>query len=269
MTIALADLEEELCELPKRDQTAIKLAIRRTVSMDAYRWIAWSIKGGGIVDPQRPTAPPQQKTSPKRRRRQVSLLRRFLKMIHTKLPPDVRRLLKLLGKSQRRAVPKIPRPPGAPPVVKPKPPGQCAGKPPPGYRPPVDTGDYAAGWKHEFTDEGGIFFSSSPPEKAGVIEKGRRAAPVPIQPLQDWVMRKLGCKDPKVARRIAIAISKHKAKTPQPGLKVLERAHPKIAEALAYNVVREMRRMNQQAAARRAPPKPLPPGLLERMIKRL
>ena len=93
-------------------------------------------------------------------------------------------------------------------------------------------------------EDGGLFYSSSrPPILAGVIEYGRRPAPIPIRPLADWVRRKLGCSDPKKAIGIAIAISKTAAKTERPGLHVLGRAHPKIAEALHKNVGRELRKV--------------------------
>lgn len=119
----------------------------------------------------------------------------------------------------------------------------CAPKDPPAYRKPIDTGDYARSWIHELTENGGAFYSAaSPPVKAGVIELGRRPAPIPIRPLAEWVRRKFGCTDPKKALGIAIAISKVAAETPRPGLRVLHRAHPKISEAAKKNIEREIRR---------------------------
>jgi hypothetical protein len=69
-----------------------------------------------------------------------------------------------------------------------------------------------------------------------VIEQGRRAAPIPIEPLAEWVRRKLGCKDPKRSRSIAFAISRHASKHARPGLYVLARAHPKISDAFFENL---------------------------------
>lgn len=109
------------------------------------------------------------------------------------------------------------------------------------YRQPVDTGDFKGSWRGVMTQEGGVIYaSSSPPLKAGVIEGGRRPAWIPIEPLAQWVRRKFGEKDPDKAKSIAFAISRKASKVPRPGLGVLERARPKIMEALAENVAREL-----------------------------
>lgn len=130
--------------------------------------------------------------------------------------------------------------------------GGYAGKRP--YRTPVDTGDYARSWKAEIMPmevERGrvvgpgriiIYSAASPPVKAGVIEHGRRPAPIPIGPLADWVRRKLGVSDPGKAKGIAFAISRKASKRIRPGLEVLARAHPKIAEAVEKRVAAEMRK---------------------------
>lgn len=111
-----------------------------------------------------------------------------------------------------------------------------------GYRKPVDTGNYRNSWKSEMLgDEGIIYSSANPAIKSSVIEAGRRPGFIPIQPLTEWVKRKLGVTDPKAARSIAFAISKTASKKPRPGLGVLERAHPKIVEALQKNMDRELR----------------------------
>ena len=122
------------------------------------------------------------------------------------------------------------------------------------YRVPVDTGDYARSWKSDVEPmevHGGrvsgpgriaIYSAASPPVKAGVIEHGRRPAPIPLGPLADWVRRKLGVSDPKVARGIAFAISRKASKVRRPGLEVLARAHPKIAAAVEKRVAAELKK---------------------------
>lgn len=230
MRIAIGDLADELRELPKRDLAALRRAIHRTVAIDAQRWIQWSIRGGDSPRPPRSAPAP----SGERERRS--------------------RLGGLLGRLGRRNNHRGSRPsvPGSRP---PSPPGACERRAPPDYRVPIDTGDYAASWRFDFdsgTGEGVIYSSPNPPIKAGVIEYGRRPAPIPIEPLAQWVRRKFGCNDPGRARSIAHAISRYAAKHARPGLRVLERAHPKIAEALARNVERELRVSISEAAASRA-----------------
>ncbi len=227
LTIGIADLGAELRRLPKRDQAAIRRGIQRTLEVDAPRWIQWSIRGGGMGGVPARTAP-KKPSKPKTPKPRAGLLRRVLSRLKTLLS-------RLRGG-------RVPKKPGA---GKMKPKDPCApGAAPTGYRQPIDTGDYANSWKSEMLEDGGIFYNSGrPPIKAGVIEHGRRPAPIPIRPLADWVRRKLGCADPKRALGIAIAISKTAAKTPRKGLKVLERAHPKIVEAAHKNVDRELRKV--------------------------
>lgn len=142
-----------------------------------------------------------------------------------------------LGVKPKKA--KAPKSPGA--RNKPEP----AARPPAGYRPPIDTGDYARSWKAEDIEGGALFYSAaSPAVKAGVIEEGRRpGVGIPIEPLAEWVRRKLGVQDPAQARGIAFAISMKQKKQGRPGLYVLKRAHPKILEAAEKNVRRELRRV--------------------------
>lgn len=225
MTIAWKDLPYELRALPKRDAIALRAAILRTLSYDAQRWIQWSIRGGGAIAPRRPTASgPRKKKG--RLARLAKKLRSALRRLGGKRPPGTRRV---------------------------KSPGGCGARPTPTYRTPVDTGDYANSWRYQLTSEGGLLYSASnPPEKAGVIEEGRRAAWIPIAPLAEWVRRKLNCPDPKRARAIAYAISKYASTHPRKGLHVLGRAHPKIAEAMQRNVERELHVAIKRAVLTRA-----------------
>ena len=224
LTIHIKDLGNELRALPARDLHAVRQGIRRTIEVDAHRWIQWSIRGGGFGGTPAPS-PKKPKKQP-RPVKKKGLLRRILTKLSTIL--GMKRQLK--GKPPKKQ------------AVDPCAPGEA-----PAYRAPVDTGNYKDSWVSLMTPEGGIFYSAaSPPVKAGVIEYGRRAAPIPIRPLAEWVRRKLGCTDPKKAIGIAIAISKSAAKTSRPGLHVLERAHPKIAEALQKNVLREMKKARKR-----------------------
>lgn len=232
LVIELADLEHELNAIPIRDQKALALAIQRTVQVDAHRWIQWSIRGGGAGSSinTRPVAPPGTSKKPSRTRKKTARAA-MRKAVRT----AVRALYRRLG-TQPPPKSRVPK--------KPKNGPSDSARPPSGYRIPIDTGDYANSWKYISTPTGGMIWSSaSPAIKAGVIEHGRRPAPIPIAPLADWVRRKLGVQDPKQARGIAIAISKRAAKQRREGLKVLERAHPKIAQALATNVKAELRKM--------------------------
>lgn len=123
----------------------------------------------------------------------------------------------------------------------------CPRRRPPNYRKPVDTGDYARSWMTSSKDDRAEIYSlASPPAKAGVIENGRKPAWIPIEPLTSWVQRKLGCQDAKQARQIAFMISRAASKKKRPGLKVLGRAHPKIAQAFAKNLRTEIRRSKRK-----------------------
>lgn len=230
LTVALADLGDELNALAKRDRDAVRLSVRQTLEIDAHRWIQWSIRGGGIVVPK----PPTVAAAPKPPKAKQSLLQ--------KLKAKLTGKAKIVKKAKRKGAPKKADP--------------CAPRKAPAYRTPIDTGDYANSWRHQTNKDGGIFYSSpNPPVKAGVIENGRRPGPIPIEPLADWVRRKLGCNDPKKARRIAIAISRRAMKEKREGLRVLARAHPKIGDAFAKRVDRNIR-----AAANAAKPPPKKPA---------
>lgn len=223
VTLHIKDLGRELRAHQRRSRTAILRGIERTLRIDADRWVQWSIRGGGMGGAPSPVA-----KRPKRPRQE--------KPKRSRLRQVLQKLGNLLGIRKRK---------GAKPMVRrAKPKDPCDRKQPPTYRIPKYTGNYAESWAWEMTPEGGIYYSTATPAvKAGVIEHGRRAAPIPLQPLAEWVRVKLGCNDPKKAMGVAIAISKTAAKRPRPGLKVLERAHPKIFEAAVRNVERELRQM--------------------------
>lgn len=111
-------------------------------------------------------------------------------------------------------------------------------------RRPVDTGDYRRAWAAEPTPAGAIFYSTaSPAVKAGVIERGRRAGKgIPLEPLAEWVRRRLHVRDRANARSIAFLISRKHRREGRKGLGVMKRAHPKIAEAFRQNLLKELRR---------------------------
>jgi hypothetical protein len=237
LTIALADLPQELRDLAARDQRALNAANLRTVSVDAQRWIQWSIRGGGLP-PMFGPPPPPKATNRRKKQKGRGLLKKVLGRI--------KKALKMKGVPRvKKTIPK-----GAKEPAKPK---QKERPAPAGYRIPIDTGDYANSWRWEVTDEGGMVYASpNPPIKAGVIELGRRPGKgIPLDPLADWVRRKLGVRDPKKARGIAFAISVHQKRNGRKGLRVLERARPKIIEAAGKNIERELRRF---ANSRTRPP---------------
>lgn len=215
ITIAISDLGDELRRLPRRNEGAILRGIHKTLAVDAYRWFDWSIRGGGIAAPPSRTGTGPRK--PKKTKVRIGLLRRI-----------VNRLKNLLFFRKKAKKPAAKKPP-------------ATRGPPPGYRVPIDLGDYAASGRHDLSDGGGMFYSAtSPPIKAGVIEEGRRPAPIPIRPLAEWARRKFGI-GPDEARGVAFAISKAASKTKRPGLHVFARMHPKIAESLQKNIARELR----------------------------
>jgi len=158
--IAFKDIPAELRKVAEKDRKAAMRAVRRTLEVDAQRWIQWSIRGGNSSG---------------------------------------------------------------------------------NYRTPINTGAYANSWKHEMTSDGGIFYSTDG-VKAAVIEDGRREAPIPIVPLVHWIRQKLGETDVKKATRIAFAISKTAAEKAREGLKVLDRAHPKIFDAYVKNIESELKK---------------------------
>lgn len=210
-------MSSELRDLAKSNKLAVRRAVTRTVMVDAQRWIQWSIRGGEEADPQRSLNIKPVIKRPRTKRRQ-SIGKRLLKAIK-----------RFLGEKPRR---KYNKPKQPPTEVGPK----------SAYRVPVDTGGYARSWRGVETPRGGLFFSvSSPRVLAGVIELGRRPGKgIPTAPLADWVRRKLGESDPERAKGIAIAISMKHKRDGRPGLHVLGRAHPKIAESLAKNIAREL-----------------------------
>lgn len=217
LVIRIQDLGQELRRLPRRDLEAVRRALQRTVEVDAHRWIQWSIRGGGLAAP--PPPPPDDAPKGKEKARKK-------KSVATRI---VARLKKALGMEKVKK-PRIRKPRAE--IV----------HAPPSYRVPIDTGDYANSWRSSSSGDVFQFYSAaSPPVKAGVIEKGRRPAPIPIAPLAEWVRRKLNVQDPASAEAIARLISWKAAKHPRPGLHVLKRAHPKIAEAAVRNVKRELR----------------------------
>lgn len=162
LILTLNDLPDELRRFGEEQYAAIRRAVKRTVKIDAPRWVQWSIRGGGWIGGE--------------------------------------------------------------------------------YRQPIDLGDYAGSFRYEMDGDTGVITSlSSPRIKAGVIEFGRRpGVGIPIEPLQQWVQRKLGVTDAKKAKGIAFAISQKHKKQGRPGLFVLRRARPKIIEALRKNVYREL-----------------------------
>lgn len=216
--IGLKDLGPELQAFARGNQVAVRRAVERTIMVDAQRWIQWSIRGGSEADPQRSLDIKPVIKRPRKPKR-TSIKSKLLKAIK-----------RFFGKKPRRRYNEPKQPPSD---VGPK----------SAYRPPIDTGGYARSWRGVMTSTGGLFFSvSSPRVLAGVIELGRRPGKgIPVAPLADWVRRKLGESDPERAKRIATAISFKQKRDGRPGLNVLGRAHPKIAEALAKNIVREMK----------------------------
>lgn len=229
LVLSLADLPAELRSLPRRDGEAITRANRITMEVDAHRWIQWSIMGGGWlgeVDPdfQRRTATEEEKATrgkTKQKRKPVGLGKKLVKKLRDRF------FKKAKAKKAKR------------PKKEPDPPPDPRDH---GYRPPIDTGDYKSGWRSEVDPDGNaVFYSAATPAlKAGVIEGGRRPAPIPIEPLARWVERKLGLQGEE-ARRVAWGISRKAARTKREGLNVLGRAHPKIVEALVKNLARELK----------------------------
>lgn len=220
LVVTLADLGEELRRLPRRDLRAVRRGLELAAKLDADRWIKWSIRGGGTAaENVRPVAaaPGPPKVARKGPKRSSGSIIKRLKQA----------LLKGLGLQKVKVRSKKP---------------EVAARPPPGYRIPVDTGDYAASWRAQVDeDRVRIFSLANPRVKASVIETGRRPAPIPIAPLADWVRRKLGVTDAGKARSIAFAISRNASKKRREGLGVLARAHPKIAEAARRRVFEQLR----------------------------
>lgn len=236
ITLTLDQLPAELKALAVRDQRALVAANLKTVSVDAQRWIQWSIRGGGLPPMFGPAPPP--KASRREKKNRGSLAKRIVARLKKSL--KLKKVSKPKGpkKSEGGGGEPVKQPDRTPPLR----------QPPPGYRVPIDTGDYANSWRWEVTDEGAMVYASpNPPIKAGVIELGRRPGKgIPLDPLADWVRRKLGVKDPKKARSIAFAISVVQKRQGRPGLKVLERARPKILEAHLKNTQQQLIRFANQ-----------------------
>lgn len=224
LVLSFKELPREFRRMPVRETMAVRRGIEITARVDAHRWIQWAIRGGGMGGNEQPEPKkPRKPRDPAGTKKRGGVIKKLKAA-----------LSKLMSLFRSKRIPKVPPPKKAP--------DPCARRDPPPYRQPIDTGDYARAWASAPTPEGAMVYSTaSPPVKAGVIEKGRRAAWIPLDPLAEWVRRKLGCNDPKKARSIAYAISKWASQNARVGLRVLERAHPKIAEAAIKNVRRELR----------------------------
>lgn len=224
VTLTPEQVPGELREVLRRQRHAIRVAIKRTLEIDAPRWIDWSIRGGDAnklqLQPTFPVPSGPQKSSRAGR------------------TPKAR----VAGVKRGKA------PKGPSKVASKKSSASgCGAKPPAGgYRAPIDTGNYRQAWASSVDGDRGYFYSTaSPIAKAVAIEVGRAPGPIPIEPLADWVRRKFGCSDPVRARAIAFLISRKASRQRRPALKVLERAHPKIAEAFQRNLVEALRAAQQ------------------------
>lgn len=236
IVLTIQQVPGELRAFPKRTREAMVMAARRTILIDGPRWVQWSIRGGGMTGAEAPraTATPAEvkkakgRKTPQGWRKSLGKLRKAIGQIFGSSRPKVR----------KPRAPRVKDPPPKPPFD------------PNAYRVPIDTGDYANSWVAEPTDDGAVLYSAASPSiKAGVIELGRRPGKgIPIPPLQDWVRRKLGIKDPDEAKGIAIRISWQAKHHGRPGLHVLGRAHPKIAEAAVRNTVRQLKINHAKAA---------------------
>lgn len=221
ITLGLKDVALHLRALSARNAEAILKATHRTAELDAMRWIQWSIRGGGRVSSRvRGRTSGVKKARPKGS------------------SPSSKPTLggeEGIGQTKKSREPAV-----AGKVGKKK--GKKRGSQG-GYRIPIDTGNYAGSWRATRLKDGAEIWSAAAPQvKAGVIEEGRRPAPIPITPLARWVKRKFGVGDDEEARGIAFAISKYASKNRRPGLHVLARARAKIFEALKKNVERELER---------------------------
>lgn len=238
LKITLKDLPAELRRLPARDAAAVIGGIHQTLALDAHRWIQWSIRGGGTVDGVKTGLTPSDRPRRYSKKKKVTAKgkgskpkkgesgRGLISNVLSKLGFGSNSEPKKTTKKVIKKIKKVERVNAAP-----------------GYRQPIDTGEYANSWKHVLTPEGGEFWpASTPPIKAAVIEAGRRPAPIPREHLAQWVRRKLNVQDPKKAARIAFLISRKASKTRRPGLKVLERAAPRIEASLLKNVHVALRR---------------------------
>lgn len=265
ITVTADTLPDELRDLARRDVEAVHKSIMRTVHIDAMRWIQWSIRGGdaatlpqvtasliafaamaamlgkGLKAPRSAKKPKQESKSVwSRLKERVESFFADEKTKRKRMRGEARKLERSFGIGNRAKVAKAP-------------PDPCVRRSPPFYRVPIDVGDYARSWRGLVQSDGtGLFYNdSSPPVKAGVIEEGRRPGRgIPIEPLAQWVRRKFGCRDPEKAEAIAMAISRRAKHHGRPGLKVLARAHPRIAKAQLVNLERSMRDAGKLAQAK-------------------
>lgn len=253
-TISLPGLGPELRALSARTQAGVLAAVRATASVDAHRWIQWSIRGGGWGASEAPPPPPPP-APPRAKPPKGSGIGKALRVgakgllrgaARGALPASARAALDLASAIKAASAPVPPPKTFTPKAAK----LERAGipKPPPGYRPPVDTGDFLNSWRAEDTPNGAVFYSAaSPSEKAGVIEAGRRPGKgIPIAPLADWVRRKFGISDADAARAIAIRISWSAKLRGRAGLHVLGRARPKIEDALRSRVAMAIKNASAQ-----------------------
>ncbi len=231
ITIHVRDWGAELRSIPIRDHEALVKAAQLTTAIDAHRWIQWSIRGGGIGGAPVDSGPERSRPKPKRKRGKKT----------TAWGSILSKLKKFIGKHYGTR----------PKVKKPRLKGKRKGgrRQAPAYRVPIDRGDYASAWVSLKLPDGSAFYNvSNPRVKAGVIEFGRRPGKgVPLEPLADWVQRKLGVSDAKKARSIAYTISKKHKEEGRKGLYVLQRARPKIIEASKKNAVRLMKKAHTAA----------------------
>ena len=97
------------------------------------------------------------------------------------------------------------------------------------------TGVLRASWASEYDPqqmEATVFNNA---EHMFPTELGRKAAWVPIKPLQLWVKRKLGISDEKKSLGVAIAISKHKSENPTEGQHFVQKTYDDAVPVLQKN----------------------------------
>jgi hypothetical protein len=229
----MSELESDLPKRLSRTLKALKLGMDEA-ARQAPRWIQWSIKGGGWADadPPAPPAPPKPKAKKAKAKNAATKKAKAKKSRSGKM-----RTPKKATAPKRASARRPSKKAKKTRIVRAKGPraNPCPRRTPPEYREPVDTGDYKNSFKivRQFgavNPRIDVVSSAKPAVKAGVIELGRRLAPIPISPLADWVRRKLGCRDPKKARSIAFAISRTATVRRRKGLKVIARARAKIRE---------------------------------------
>ena len=92
-------------------------------------------------------------------------------------------------------------------------------------------------WDYGYSDQEQTSTIAPRAEYAIPVELGRKAAPVPIEPLTLWVRRKLGVSDAKQARGIAFAISRKKRTTPTPGQNFASETFAAVLPAINSNFI--------------------------------